>query len=151
MDTKEQIADNIKRLQEERQKIDLEIKEYETALRVIEKIEGGATPPAGTLKTVLKAAVPEKGKAATVPEMCLAVLKDAYPEGLEKAMIFKKIKEKYGREVKSNTLTITLSTRLKDKELVRIEGKRTWFYVPQQNETPDGLTSDVSDIESMLS
>lgn len=74
-----------------------------------------------------------------VKEMILAVLRDAYPNGMTAEQIKGKAFLRFKQHINPNTLTVSLGRYSKPKEgeprLARCEG-RTWFYIRDTDTVP---------------
>jgi hypothetical protein len=98
-----------------------------------------AAGPAPQARLSPMALAHERGKDMSNKEVILAVLRDAGPGGLNAGQIKAKALLKYGRDLNSNTLTVTLVRASKEGDgkpaLTKCEG-RQWYYV-RQDEAPN--------------
>ncbi len=94
-------------------------------------------------------------EAPKVKDMILAVLRDAYPNGLTAANIKGKVYLRFKEQINSNTTTVTLGRFSKDG-IVKNDS-RVWFYVPaapapnipQLNGTAHKLAPESSLLEAL--
>ncbi len=129
--------------------IDAELKDYDTALRVAEKL---ASPVAVVDETqvptssVLGLAGAQETLEFTgsIRDLTLEILKSNYPNGMAAGDIRTYAREQYDVDLNPNTLTVSLG-RLKAKGHVRIVG-RVWYHTPKKNAPPE-VTDGASDSE----
>ena len=120
--------------------IDAELKDYDTALRVAQKLaspvnDGGEAqvPSSGILALV--AAQEMLQFTGSIRDLTLEILKSNYPNGMTAGNIRTFAKMRYDVDLNPNTLTVSLG-RLKTNGDVRIVG-RIWFYTPKKDAPPD--------------
>jgi len=100
-------------------------KDYVPNLTIPDAVEPAPPPPTA-------AAVQMASNGMRVKDMVLAVVRDAYPQGLTAKQIKGKAFLRYKHDINPNTLTVTLVRYSKGNEArVRCDG-RTWYYVPQK-------------------
>ena len=126
-DPREEVQRGIERLQKRREKllvdiasVDADLRDFQATLRVLDRLSGQAKSDRGAERPT------------AVKDVCFDILEEAFPAGLQAAEIKERGLARYGMDINSNTLTVSLG-RLKDAGQVRIEG-RTWFYVPPESE-----------------
>ena len=111
--------------------IDIEIKDYDTALRVARKLalpsDKAQVPSSSTPDDLLTQNVVKF--IGSIKTLTYKILKYEYPKGMQASDIRTIAQEKYDVDLNPNTLTVTLG-RLKGDGFVRIDG-RVWFYVPK--------------------
>lgn len=99
---------------------------------VPDAIEPAPPPPVYAAKSA------DTGK-LMVKDMILAVLRDAYPNGMTAEQIKGKAFLRYQQHINPNTLTVSLGRYSKPKEgelrLARCEG-RVWFYIRDTDTVP---------------
>lgn len=121
--------------------IDVELKDYETALRVALKITTFAATVSVSTQTPTPSA-PESEPAQDIVEfsgskkdLTLEILKSRYPRGLQARSIRSVARKEYGIDLNPNTLTVSLG-RLKTSGHVRIVA-RIWYFTPKKNAPPE--------------
>ena len=120
----------LKRLSE----IDKEVADQDTAIRVVKSVMGQVVSAGEAIQDQADTPMPIRTNPLgyRVKDVAIAVLKDAYPNSMNAADIRKAALEKYGIEINSNTLTVSLS-RWKTDGRVMIVG-REWSYLPKAAE-----------------
>lgn len=89
-------------------------------------IEPGPSPP----PTARDLRRPDKAGPYLVKDMVLAVIREAYPNGLTAKQIRGKAYLRFRQNINPNTLTVSLGRYSKGPEpRARCEG-RTWYYIP---------------------
>lgn len=125
-------------------KIDFELADWDAADRVMQKLHatemaeqiGPAFESAkAELQETIIGGAKQRPFGGTTKKLVLAIMRDAYPQGMNSADIREKAKKSYFREINKNTLTVTL-VRLREDGGVRIDGK-TWYYVPVEDQKAD--------------
>ena len=122
--------------------LDAEGTEDATAIRVLRQVYSAADKTLRDGKIVhggqraapTNVSPPAPAEKMSNKELCIAVLRDAAPNGMTAAQIKSKALLKYRRVINPNTLTVSLvrasKSRNGNQAEVRCEG-RTWFYISQ--------------------
>ena len=111
--------------------IDIELKDYDTALRVARKLalsSDEAQVPSSSISDDLLTQTVVKF-IGSMKSLTYKILKSEYPNGMLASEIRIVAQQKHGTDLNPNTLTVTLG-RLKGDGHVRIDG-RMWFYIPK--------------------
>lgn len=120
--------------------IDVELKDYETALRVALKITGFT--PIVTVSTQTPTTSESESEptqdvvefSGSMKDLALEILKSRYPRGFKASGIRHVARTDYDINLNPNTLTVSLG-RLKASGDVRIIG-RGWYYTPKKSAPP---------------
>ena len=138
----ERRADLVQQISE----IDVELKDYETALKVARKLTGFApTVEVSTHAPTISESEPASTQdlvsfTGSKKDLIFKILKSKYPHGLQAIQIRYVASKEYGVSLNPNTLTVSLG-RLKNSGSVRIDGRK-WFYVPPTDQTKNALPDE---------
>lgn len=115
--------------------LDKEDADDATALRVLRGLYPEGPDPWSEPPAAARTQEPMATGRMSTKDAILAVLRDAYPNGLTAAQIKGKVFLKFRIALNPNTTTVSLVRfRKAAQPQVRIEGK-TWFYVKDEAET----------------
>ena len=120
--------------------IDAELKDYDAALRVANKLASSAgqgsevqVPSSGVLD--LTEAQDTLRFTGSIRDLTLKILETNYPNGMAAGDIRRYAKERYDVDLNPNTLTVSLG-RLKNNGHVGIDG-RVWVYIRKESAPPE--------------
>lgn len=125
--------------------IDIELKDYDTALRVARKLalsSDEAQVPSSSISHDLLTQTVVKF-IGSMKSLTYKILKSEYPKGMQASDIRTIAQENHGVDLNPNTLTVTLG-RLKSDGRVRIDG-RVWFYIPKGDRQQDAPSTEADE------
>lgn len=153
------LYDRRQALMDQIEQVDSELRECETALRVVQRFEEApdhksaftAVPKDSvphTKDTQHVSETPKSGDFLTKKDVALKILQDSYPRGLKSDAIRRIARRRYERDIAQTYLGVALS-RFKKKGEVKIAG-HVWYYVPpekRQNETEAPVVAGASEAD----